>query len=122
MPVVIVDKRRYVGTITPSGLNIEEIVVDIKQQQDEYMVEGYMDLGELDTGDTVEITEYIAVDGATLRKFRSSSFSGPLKEPIIRVHTKTLDRSFLYRLTITQKSGTIRSFPYGFLLEILGVT
>jgi hypothetical protein len=25
-----------------------------------------------------------------------------------------------YKVTITQTSGTLRSFPYGFLLEVMG--
>jgi hypothetical protein len=49
------------------------------------------------------------------------TYSGPVSDPIIRFHTKTLLYNMMYKVTITQTSGTLRSFPYGFILEVLGV-
>jgi hypothetical protein len=118
--VVVASKTRYSGTVTPTALNTETVVVDIGTQTDDYMVEGYIDLSALASGDTVVVKEYIAVDGVNYRLFAQVTYSGPVSEPVIRFHTKTLLYNMLYRVTITQTSGTLRSFPYGFVVEVLG--
>jgi hypothetical protein len=121
MPVVVASKSRYSGTVTPSALNTETTVVEIVAQSDDYMVEGYIDLSQLASGDVVEVREYIAVDGVNYQPFNKVSYSGPVECPVIRFHTKTLLYNMLYKVTIIQSQGTIRSFPYGFILEVLGV-
>jgi hypothetical protein len=120
--VVVASKTRYSGTVTPTALNTETVVVDIGAQADDYMVEGYIDLSALASGDTVIVKEYIAVDGVNLRLFAQATYSGPVSEPIIRFHTKQLLYNMKYRVTITQTAGTLRSFPYGFVVEVLGTT
>jgi hypothetical protein len=120
VPVIVASKTRYGGTVTPSGLNVETVVVGIPAQSDDYLVEGYIDLSALASGDTVVIREYIAVDGQNYRTFATVTYSGPVSDPVIRFHTKTLLASMLYRVTITQTSGTLRSFPYGFVVEVMG--
>ncbi len=121
MPVIIASKTRYSGTVTPTALNTETVVVDIGAQSDDYIVEGYIDLSALAPGDAVVVREYIAVDGVNLRLFTQVTYSGSVSEPVIRFHTKTLLYNMLYRVTITQISGTLKSFPYGFVVEVMGV-
>jgi hypothetical protein len=106
--------------VTPDALNAETVVVDIPAQSDDYLVEGYIDLSALASGDTVVIREYIAVDGVNYKTFATVTFSGPVSDPVIRFHTKTLLAGMPYRVTVTQTSGTLRSFPYGFIVEVLG--
>jgi hypothetical protein len=120
MPVVIQSKTRYTGSVTPSALNTETTVVEITAQSDDYIVEGFIDLGALASGDAVVIKEYIAVDGTNYRLFSQVTYNGPVSEPIIRFHSKQLTYNMKYKVTITQTSGTLRSFPYGFLLEVMG--
>jgi len=120
MPIVIQTKNRYSGTVSPSDLNTETTVVELGPNDDDYLVEGYIDLSQLAEGDAVTVCEYIAVDGQNYQKFICTDFSGPLGNPVIRFHTKTLLASMKYRVTITQTQGTLRSFPYGFIEEIMG--
>jgi hypothetical protein len=120
VPVVVASKTRYGGTVRPSGLNVETVVVDIPAQSDDYLVEGYIDLSALASGDVVVIREYIAVDGVNYRTFATVTYSGPVSDPVIRFHTKTLLASMPYRVTVVQTSGTLRSLPYGFIVEVLG--
>jgi hypothetical protein len=120
VPVVVASKTRYAGTVTPSALNTETVVVDIPAQTDDYIVEGYIDLGALASGDAVTIKEYIALDGVNYRTFVTASYSGPVGDPIVRFHAKTIYYGSPYRVTITQTAGTLRSFPYRFILEVLG--
>jgi len=120
VPIVVMSKSDFRGTVTPSDLNAETVVVDIGAQSDDYIVEGYIDLSQLANGEEVIVREYVAVDGANLRKFLEVGFVGPVNEPVVRFHAKTLPASALYRVTLTQVSGTLRSFPYAFVLEVLG--
>jgi hypothetical protein len=119
MPVIIQSKTRYSGSITPSDLNVETSVIEIDTQNDDYIVEGYIDLSALQSDDNLIVKEYIAVDGVNYNLFLTTSFSGSPSNPVIRFHSKQLVYSMKYKVTITQTSGTIRSFPYGFLLEVL---
>jgi hypothetical protein len=120
MPVIVARKARYAGTVTPSAPNVETVVVDVPPQEDDYLVEGYIDLGALARGDSVEIREYIAVDGQNYRPFLRVAVDGPAPEPVLRFHTKTLLHGMAYRVALVQTAGTPRSFPYGFIVEILG--
>jgi hypothetical protein len=120
MPIIIASKTRYSGTVSPSALNTETTVVEITAQSDDYIVEGWIDLGALASGDTVVIKEYVAVDGVNYRTFITASYNGPLTDPIIRFHSKQFTYDMKYKVTITQTAGTLRSFPYRFILEVMG--
>jgi hypothetical protein len=120
MPVIIQSKNRYSGTITLSDLNVETIVIEVDAQQDDYIVEGYIDLSALQTDDNLIVKEYIAVDGVNYELFLTTSYLGTPSNPVIRFHSKQFTYDMKYKVTVTQTSGTPRSFAYRFLLEILG--
>jgi hypothetical protein len=121
MTVVVQSKTRYFGTVTPSALNTETTVLNITGASDDYMVEGYIDLSQLQSGDAVVVNEYIAVDGTSYQLYATVTYSGPVSAPVIRFHTKTLLYNMLYKVTINQTAGSAtRSFPYGFTQEVLG--
>jgi hypothetical protein len=122
MPVIIASKTEYTGTASPSALNTETTVVEIIAQSDTYIVEGWMDLGALASGDAVTIKVYVAVDGTNYRTYTTVSYSGPVSDPIIRFHSMQFCKSMKYKVTVTQTAGTLRSFPYGFILEVMGTT
>ena len=121
MPVVIASKSRYSGSVTPSALNAETTVLEVIGQSDDYIVEGYIDVSQLASGDVLEIREYIAVDGVNYRLFLKTALSGPVSEPVIRFHAKTLLYNMKYKVTVIQTAGsTPKSFPYGFVVEVMG--
>jgi len=122
VPVIIASKQRYRGTVTPSDLNVETDVINLSDQGDDYIVEGYIDLSQLQDGECVVIKEYIAVDGANQRSFITAELCGVLKDPVIRFHSKEIPYDGKYRVTITQKTGTVRSFPYVFIVMVQGTT
>ena len=66
----------------------------------------------------LEVREYVAVDGANYQLFLRTLFIGPVPEPVIRFHAKTLLGFMKYKVAIVQTAGAIRSLPYGFLLEL----
>jgi len=122
MPVVIQSKNRFSGSVSPSDLNVETTVVEVGPESDDFIVEGYIDLSQLQSGDAVTVCEYIAVDGQNYQKFICTDFEGPLENPVIRFHSKTLLASMKYKVTVTQTQGTLRSFPYGFIELIMTTT
>jgi hypothetical protein len=117
--VVIADKLRYRGVATPEALNEETVVVEIKNQSEDYIVEGWLDVSALDVDDTLLVCEYVAVDGVNYRLFSGVQLSGKVPEPVIRFHGKTFVYDMMYKVVIIQTSGTLRSFPYRFTHEIL---
>jgi hypothetical protein len=126
MPVVVQSKIPYQGTKTLSALNTETIVIEITGQANDYMIEGYIDLSALASGDVLVVTEYIKVDGTNYGIYAQETYGGVQAEPVIRFHAKVLvttgGRTNDYKVTIKQTAGTLRSFPYSFLLETIGTT
>jgi len=123
MPVFISRKINYVGLVNINQLNQEVVVVDISGNEDDYMVEGYVDLSSLQPSDVLVVTEYMSVDGANLRPFAQYSFSGPLPAPIYRFYTKTLYKEMRYRVTIRLATGSApKVVPYAFIVEVLGTS
>lgn len=118
--VVIESKTRYHGNVTPPSLGTETVVIEIAGEKNDYIVEGYLDLSQLGAGDSVDIVEYIAVDGVNYRPFLKSTFTGAQEQPVIRFHSKTLLNTMKYKVTITQSAGTLRTFPYAFIKEVMG--
>jgi len=122
MAIIIASKTRYAGTVSPSSLNSEITVIEITGASDDYIVEGYMDLSALQSNDNLTVREYIAVDGTNYYTFLTVPYYGPVSDPIIRFHAKTLQYNMKYKVTVSQTSGTLRSFPYSFIQEVLGST
>jgi len=121
MGVRIASKEDIIGTHTPSTLNTEETVIEIQGETDDYIIEGYIDLGNLNDGDEVIITEYISVDGENYRVYERQVFSNKQEKPVLRFHSKLFYKSMKYKITINQTKGTIRSFPYAFIKQVLEV-
>ncbi|MEM1870375.1 MAG: hypothetical protein QW517_04595 [Thermofilaceae archaeon] len=120
-PVVIASKTRYTGAVTPLAIGVETTVVDIPPQADDYMVEGYIDLALLTAGDSVLVKELVALDGGNFRAFTNIIYTGPVDEPVVRFHTKTLPAQAGYRVTVTPLTGNPRQIPYAFIVEVLGI-
>jgi len=121
MPVRIASKTDYAGTLTLTALNTETAVVDIGAQLDDYIVEGHIDVAALASGDTLVVTEYIAIDGTNYRVFNQVTLSGAQASPAFKFHSKILYKSMKYRVTLNQTAGTPRSFGYAFILQVLEV-
>ena len=119
MVVVVGDLVEYVGTVTPTALSAEATVVSFGPETGAYIVEGYLSLSSLATGDTVVVTEYVGVDGVNFEKFLSVVFDSVQDVPVIRFHSKTLPKNCLYKVTVKQVGGTLRSFAYAFIKEVL---
>jgi len=120
MPIGVVSKTRYSGSVTPIEIGAETTIIEVGPEVDDYIVEGYIDLRELASGDELEIREYIAVDGTNYSLFIKHGVSGPVDAPVMRFHAKTLLKHMKYKVTVVQTAGTPRTIYYGFVKEVLG--
>jgi len=117
MPVRIRVKYRAKGTVSPPALNQETDIINLGELRDDYIVEGQISLQNMDSGDQVVLRSYIAVDGATKVQSDKISFIGAQEIPVVRFLAHTLPYDGRLRVTITQTAGTLRSFPYCFIVQ-----
>jgi hypothetical protein len=73
------------------------------------------------SGDAVVIKTYIAVDGANQKQVDQITLTGAQTIPVVRIPSCTVAYNGKFRVTITQTSGTIRSYPYSFIVQIMEV-
>ena len=119
MPVRIKLKNRLQGSITPSALNTETNIINLSDQSDDYIVEGQISLQNLASGDTVVIRTYIAVDGTNQVKVDEAAFSGAQTIPVVRIPATTVAYNGKFRVTITQTAGTLKAFPFTFIVQVM---
>jgi len=119
MPIRIKDKVRYQGSATPSALNTETDLINLPDQPDDYIIEGQIDLSNLADGDAVILKAYIAVDGVNQKLADKITFINAQEVPVVRLVAHTLLYNAKFRVTITQTAGTLREFPYAFLVQIM---
>lgn len=119
MPIRIKSKERLQDSATPSGLDVETDIVDIASQTDDYIIEGQIDLSNMASGDSVTLRVYIAVDGVTQELSDEQSFTGAQSIPVVRVPAHTIAYNGLFKVTVEQTGGTVRSFPYTFIKELM---
>jgi len=94
-------------------------MINLADQTDDYIIEGQIDLSQLASGDEVVIKVYIAVDGVNQRLSDQMTFSGAQTVPIVRVMAHTVAYNAKFRVTITQTAGTLRTFYYTFIYQIM---
>jgi len=117
--VRIKDRIIYEGVASPSAIGSPVSVIDIPNQSEIYIIEGYIDLGNMEDGDQVTIEEQICVDGSNLRTYAKNTFLNAQDEPILRFHSKLLKNA--YKVVLTQNAGSIKTFPYWFCQLIFEV-
>lgn len=121
MVVRIKKKEVYRGTVTLTALNTETDVINLGAYEDDIILEGYIDTSALQSGDTITVAIYVAIDGVNRRKLDSFTVDTPLSNPVVHLLSMTLPKDSQPRVTITQTAGTPRSFPYWFIVQVLEV-
>ena len=121
MPVRIRTKSRLQDSVTPAALNQETDIINLANQTDDYIVEGQISLQNMAYGDAVVIKTYIAVDGTNQKQVDQITFKDAQIIPVVRIPSCTVAYNGKFRVTITQTSGTIRSYPYTFIIQIMEV-
>jgi len=121
MPVRIREKKRLRGVVTPTDLNVETTVIDLPDQPDDFMLEGQVSLQNMQSGDTVILKLYIAVDGENQVVSDNVMFMGEQAIPVVRIPSITLAYNSKPKLTLTQTTGTLRSYPYSIIVQVMEV-
>jgi len=120
MPIVVASKSKSQGYVKIPSLGTSVIVFKAGKESDDYMVEGYIDVRELNTGDRIKVCETIAVDGVVDSVFLCVELSDKQAEPVLRFHTKTLLANMIYKVIIEQLYGYLIGIYYGFIKQVLG--
>jgi hypothetical protein len=120
MPVRIRTKLKFRGTVTPQSLNAETDVISLQIQPNDYIIEGFISLRNMNSDDMVIVREYVTVDGVNSDLSDEITVSGVLHIPMVRIPAMTLPNDAKFRVTVTQTTGTtIKSFPYVFILQAI---
>jgi len=119
MPVTINSISYSNGTLTLSSLNTETTVFSYSGGQTTVIIEGWISLQNMQTGDITIVTVYITVDGTNYYVFLQRTFAGPVDMPILRIHTIQIPPGMGIKITINQITGTPRSYPYYFITQVL---
>ena len=114
-------KLRLQGSVTPPALNTETDIINLGDQTDDYIVEGLVSLQNMASGDTVVLNVYVAVDGVNQILVDTWTFTGAQTVKAVRIVAHTLAYNSKFRVTVNQTAGTLRSFPYSFIVEVMEV-
>ncbi len=127
MAIIVSSKTDTAGSVTPSALSTETALYTPGVQTDDALIEGEVSLQNMATGDTVVVTEYISVDGTNYEVLNQQSFVGAQADPAARFVGKMIGPKTtgtgggqLWKATVNQTAGTLRAFPFWFVLELLG--
>jgi hypothetical protein len=111
MAAVVALKTVAEGTLTANGS--EQDVVNVSGRG---KYEGWIDLSNMQTGDTVIIREYIKLkSGGSWRLYTTTSYSGVQDEPAIHATRKLVE--YGWRITVQQTAGAYRDYDYDFFKE-----
>jgi len=80
------------------------------------LLEGYLDLQNMQAGDTVLIKQYVKVEeGGDYKLVDNGSYSDVQTKPILHFLSRILDLGM--KITLQQTAGTYKSFPHAFYKE-----
>jgi len=114
---VITDVAVEEDAIKLTALDVEVEVFSVSDDR-VMMVTGYVDLSEMQSGDTVVLREHIAIEPyGTPKGFTTVSYSDAQTDPIVCFPLKVIRGG--YKVTIKQTAGTPRSFKYQFIKFVL---
>jgi hypothetical protein len=83
----------------------------------EFQLDGFVDLTNMASGDTVVIREYMKIkSGGDYVKYAEETYSGAQSIPLLHILTKP--SRYGLKITLQQTAGTYRSFDYQFFKRI----
>jgi len=100
------------NTITLEGLNQEVSILAMDEQPFDYVIFGYIDISNMALGDVIEVSLYLAVDGASSIKAFRSRYAFNSAEKAIYIEPIFVCRDCRAKLTINQIAGTPRTYSY----------
>jgi len=102
-----------VGTLTADGT--EQTVVEVITLG---TLEGYIDLANMQAGDSVTIREYVKLkSGGTYRLYDSATYTDAQSKPAL--HIVKLPTRYGIKVTLEQTAGVYRDYNYNFFRRVL---
>jgi hypothetical protein len=102
------------GSVTADGT--EQTVVEATGTL-EFQLDGYIDLSNMASGDTVVVREYMKIASAgSYVKYAEETYSGAQSIPLLHILTKPA--RYALKVTLQQTAGTNRNYPYQFFKRI----
>jgi len=106
-------KELGVGTLKADGT--EQTVVEVTTIG---TLEGYIDLANMQAGDSVTIREYVRMkSGGTYRLYDDATYTDAQTKPAL--HIVKLPTRYGLRVTLEQTAGVNRDYDYNFFRRIL---
>jgi hypothetical protein len=100
------------GSVTMDGTE-KTIVLDEVQGNPQRFLEGYIDLSQLQEGDSIIIRYYVRIkDGGDYKEYFSREYSG--KQPTQLLYAATKPAKYGIKITAQQTAGTYRTLQYQF--------
>jgi len=80
------------------------------------VVEGYIDLSEMEAGDEIVVAQYIRVNSqAKYKRYALETYTGKQADPALYITPKPCD--YALKITLQQTKGIFRRFTYNFMVE-----
>lgn len=99
------------GTITADGTE-----QDLLEFTEVGRVMGYLDLQNMQAGDTLVIRQYMKLKtGGSYKKYAEEQYSGVQDVPVVYLKPKESDIGM--KITIEQTAGVLRDYDYNFVRE-----
>jgi len=99
-------------TLTVSEIGVEYTVADFPDMDRDYVLMGLIDASQMDEGDAIELSLYVAVDGVNRRCVYRTIYSNTSEEKVIYIRPFISPKDGKARITLRQISGVPKSFPY----------
>jgi len=97
------------GTVTADGT--EQTIIEYTGKAS---LSGYIDLSNMEDGDTVTVRLYVKIKGeGDYRLYHAETFNGRQEEPALYILPKVT--GIAYKVTIQQTRGSYKSFDYLFV-------
>jgi len=99
-------------TLTVTEIGVEYTVADFPDMDRDYVLMGLIDASQIDEGDAIELSLYVAVDGVNRRCVYRTIYSNTSEEKVIYIRPFVSPKDGKARITLRQISGVPKSFPY----------
>lgn len=87
----------------------------ILEFEDVGKVMGYIDLSNMETGDTVVMKQYMKILNGDYKRYAREIYTGLQEDPILYIKCKETELGI--KVTLQQTAGVFRSFDYNFIRE-----
>lgn len=113
MVLTFINKSELTGTVTASAA-YQDVVNTSRAVNLPAYVEGWVDLSKMAIDDAINVQERVWINSSHI-EFEEQNISNVQNDPALHFHSKFCPKS-IYSVRINQGFGTLREYPYHFLI------